>query len=116
MQIPSPQLQASAKQQLHLAQRLIMSAHMQQAIRLLQLPLQELEPFIEEQIVANPLLEIASDEEENEAQDEAEGEREEEESEVSISDKDLAILHHLEEDLRDHFAQSEPVPIKRSSE
>lgn len=116
IQTPSPQLQAGPKQQLHLAQRLIMSSHMQQAIRLLQMPLQELEPFIEEQVVQNPLLEMASDEEEGEAENEAEPNQEGEECEVSISDRDLTILNHLEEDLRDHFAESEPSPIKRSSE
>jgi RNA polymerase sigma-54 factor len=117
-QAPSPQLQTGAKQQLHLAQRLIMSAHMQQAIRLLQLPLQELEPFIEEQVVQNPLLEMTPDEEEGEgeAENEAETSQETEEGEVSISDKDLTILNHLEEELRDHFAESEPAPVKRSSE
>lgn len=118
-QAPSPQLQTGAKQQLHLAQRLIMSAHMQQAIRLLQLPLQELEPFIEEQVVQNPLLEIASNEEEEEGENETEFSQEKEENEeneVSISDKDLTILSHLEEDFRDHFAESESTPIKRSSD
>lgn len=120
IQTPSPQLQVGAKQQHHLAQRLIMSAHMQQAIRLLQMPLPELEPFIEEQVVQNPILEIGSEEEEeeeeSEAKNEAEAHQEAEEGEVSISDKDLTILNHLEEDLRDHFAESEPSPIKRSSE
>ena len=55
---PGLQLQTSQQQQVNLTQRLIMSAHMQQAIRMLQLPLMELEPFIEEQVVQNPLLEV----------------------------------------------------------
>jgi RNA polymerase sigma-54 factor len=112
-QTPSVQLEAAPKQQMHLAQRLIMSAHMQQAIRLLQLPLQELEPFIEEQVVLNPLLEIANHEEDAEEEPQT---KPEEEQEISISDQDLTILNRLEEDLRDHFAESEPAPIKRSSE
>ncbi len=118
-QTPSIQLKPGPQQQQHLAQRLIMSAHMQQAIHVLQLPLQELEPFIEEQVVLNPLLEITPDEDE-EAQEREEENREtnpdDEEREVSISDQDLSILNRLEEDFRDHFAESEPVPIKRSSE
>lgn len=119
-QTPIPQLQMGAKQQLQLAQRLIMSAQMQQAIHLLQLPLQELEPFIEEQVVQNPVLEISSNENDNEV--EADGDSRDiessqgEEKEITISDKDLTILNHLEEDFRDHFAQSESTPIKRSAD
>lgn len=115
-QNPSMQFETGQKQQL--TQRLIMSAHMQQAIHLLQLPLMELEPFIEEQVVQNPLLEIANDGE-GEGQEELENEseqREESEHEVLINDNDLSILNRLEEDWRDHFAQSEPEPAKRSSD
>lgn len=116
-QSPSLQLQQGQKPQTHLAQRLIMSAHMQQAIRLLQLPVQELEPFIEEQIVLNPLLEISHDEDDGiEKEDEEITNLKEEEKEITISDRDLTILNHLEEDLRDHFAESEPAKIKRTSE
>lgn len=117
-QTPPPQLVMGQKPQLLLTQRLIMSAQMQQAIRLLQLPLQELEPFIEEQVVQNPLLEMTREEEEEESQEENEIQTNEEdvESEVSISDQDLTILDRLEEDWREHFAESEPTPLKRSSE
>ena len=60
IQTQGPQLQVGAKQNLQLTQHLMMSAQMQQAISMLQLPLQELDTFIEEQIVQNPLLEIIS--------------------------------------------------------
>ena len=117
-QTPPIQQQMGQNQQLHLTQRLIMSAHMQQAIRLLQLPLQELESFIEEQIVQNPLLETANDEDDDESSDTVENQtlNEEEETELSISDKDLTILTRLEEDLKERFAESDAVPIKRSNE
>lgn len=115
-QASSLQLQAEPQQQLQLTQRLIMSAHMQQALRLLQLPLQELQPFIEEQVVLNPLLEIIDDAEEKSSEIEENPPQEDEEQEVTISDRDLAIFTRLEEDLRDHFAQSESPPVKRSSE
>lgn len=119
-----PQLQTAAHPQMQLTQRLIMSAHMQQAIRLLQIPLQELEPFIEEQIVQNPILEISPEEKDDENtqeeienfQEEKEEKEEEEEEEMMISDQDLSILNHLEEDMRDLFSQSESTPIKRSTE
>ncbi len=115
---PTLQLQTGQKQQLQLTQRLIMSAHMQQAIHLLQLPLQELESFIEEQVALNPLLEIASlDEKETPQEEEIPLQQsKEDEREISINDKDLTILSHLEEEWREHFAESEPIPIKRSVE
>lgn len=114
---PSTQMQTGVGQHLQLSQRLMMSAQMQQAIHILQLPLQELEPFIEEQIVDNPILEITSDEEVNGAREEREPvEKETDESEIFFDDKDLAILNHLDEELRDHFADSDPVPVKRSAE
>ena len=65
IQTQGPQLQVVAKQNLQFKQHLMMSAQMQQAISMLQLPLQELDTFIEEQIVQNPLLEIISEEEKN---------------------------------------------------
>lgn len=115
--IPSVHLDAGPKQQQHLAQRLIMSAQMQQAIHLLQLPLQELDTFIEEQVVLNPILEIA--EQEGEEADDGEDQtpqQEESEAEVTISDQDLSILNRLEEDWREHFAQDESMPARRTSE
>ncbi|MFI0435352.1 MAG: RNA polymerase factor sigma-54 [Parachlamydiaceae bacterium] len=122
VQIAAPQLQGGARQEGQLAQRMIMSHQMQQALHLLQLPLQELEPFIEEQVVENPILEISSDQEEDDEKrgveeiSEEETHRGSEEKELVISDKDLSILSQLDEDFRDHFAQSEPSPIKRSSD
>lgn len=118
--IPTFQLAAGQKQQQQLSQRLIMSAHMQQAIHLLQLPLQELETFIEEQVVLNPILELGEQEEEDEDNGE-EGEyqppeKEESETEVSISDQDLSILNRLEEDWREHFAENEGAPVKRTAD
>ena len=111
-------LEAGQKQEQQLTQRLIMSAHMQQAIHLLQLPLQELEPFIEEQIVLNPILEMTNSEGEDfqEESDTNSKQNEESETEISISDKDLSILNRLEDDWREHFSQIESTPIKRSSD
>jgi len=117
-QPPGVQLQTGVQQHMHLAQRLIMSAHMQQAIRLLQLPLEELELFVEEQVVLNPLLEVANEEDEEDFAEEQdlEANQEQEEQELVISDQDLTILNRLEEDLSDRFAESDSFPIKRSLE
>lgn len=117
---PGMQLQTQPKQQQLITQRMIMSAHMQQAIKLLQLPVMELESFIEEQVVLNPILEIdesaeeASSSAEEQAAEPEQGE--ETEQEVSISDTDLAILTRLDEDMRDLYAGTDAMPIKRTSE
>lgn len=112
---PSTNLHMQANQQQNLAQRLMMSSHMQQALHLLQLPLLELDPFIEEQVVQNPILEIADS---TQAEEFSPPEKEEElatEKELTIDDNDLSILRKLEEDCRDHFSM-DTVPVKRSSE
>jgi RNA polymerase sigma-54 factor len=111
------ELQTQQKQHLNLTQRLIMSAHMQQAIRLLQLPLLELEPFIEEQITSNPLLEIVDEKEDSSEQDDSPLEEEPlEEKEIIIDDQDFTILRNLEEEFQDHFAEGGNTQLKRSTE
>jgi RNA polymerase sigma-54 factor len=88
-------LQLKAQQTLHLQQHLMMSQHMQQALHILQLPLIELEAFIEEQLASNPLLEIISEEEEE-----------------PINDQDFTILRQLDEE-GDEEAHA---PIRKSIE
>lgn len=114
-QLSPTNMQMQQSQQVNLAQKMIMSAHMQQALHLLQLPLLELEPFIEEQVVANPILEIASEADFEESVPPEENNEGNEEKEVTISDNDLSILSRLEDDMRDHFS-SDTVPMKRSDE
>lgn len=109
-----PILNTGQQQKQQMSQRLIMSANMQQAIHLLQLPVQELEAFLEEQVVLNPILEMGEAQE-----DESDGEEEwneNTEAEVEINDRDLSILNRLEEDLKDHFSQTEAPNLKRNSE
>ncbi len=105
----SIQMQAAPKQQLELTQRLMMSAQMKQALRLLQLPLVELESFIEEQMTLNPLLEL----EETENQEEFGPEEEKEEGQL-LSDDELAFLSHLEE--QGYFTDLDTRPRKPTSD
>ncbi len=107
------QTSQSNRHELLLTQRLIMSAQMQQAIRLLQLPVEELSTYLEEQIVNNPLLEVDNDEKK-----EAEESKEipQEEKEVIIDDNDLRILNQLELDIEEHLNQTESFLTKRTSE
>ncbi len=109
-----PGVELQQKQQQSMTQRLIMSAHMQQAIKLLQLPVMELQSFIEEQVVQNPLLEI--DDKGDESPEELIVEQDQEEKELEINDNDLAILTRLEDDMRDLYAGNDAMPIKRSAE
>lgn len=114
--VSGPQLHLQAQQKQNMTQRLMMSAHMQQALSLLQIPLMELEPFIEEQVANNPVLEVSEDSIPSAEDPLPEVTEQQAEKELTIQDGDFSILKQLEEDFREHFEQSEPVPIKRSSQ
>lgn len=115
--MPNIKLDAGLNQSMQLTQRLIMSAHMQQAIRVLQIPLQELQTFIEEQVVENPLLEIMNEEGEDKIEEEKDTSTPEKiEEEVYINDRDLAILNRLDEDMREYLDESEFLPLKQTAE
>lgn len=116
----SMMMKNSQQQQINLTQRLMMSTQMQQALKLLQLPLQELEIYIEEQVVLNPILDIcegeAPEEGENDTEESASNEEEVSEAELQIDDNNLQILSQLDEDLRDHFSQTEYEPKQFNEE
>lgn len=111
----SPTLQQEQKQSLKQTQRLMMSPQMQQAIHLLQLPVMELTPIIDSELQQNPVLEYEEEPEPLSPEEESlEQEVEEEkmeletplEKEVVIDDHDFDLLKRLDEELRDHFAES----------
>lgn len=116
---PHPTFELKQQQKAHLSQRLIMSAHMQQAIKFLQLPLLELESYIEEQIAENPLLERID---ENSTLNTSQNEQELPEKEISsekelmINEKDFSILQQLDDDFKDYIEEGNQNPIRRSSE
>ena len=109
---PLLSLHLQSKQQPQMMQKIMMSAHMQQALYLLQLPLIELEGYIEQQIVQNPILEMEMIKEEGEP---AVPEQNSEEQEMNFDEKDLSILSHLEEEWQEHFT-GDNMPMKRSQE
>jgi RNA polymerase sigma-54 factor len=115
-----PTMEAHMQPKQNMAQRLIMSAHMQQALHLLQIPLLELEPFIEEQVTQNPVLEISENEatsqENRETIQEIKDETAPIEQEVVINEHDFTILKQLDEEFHDHFTESEGALIKKSRE
>src|SRR2546430_16946311 len=86
-------------------QRLIMSVHMQQALNLLQMPIQELATAIEAEIKRNPILEMAIEEIEGDREINLDEEVSAEKS-LEFSDQNFDILSRLDADFSDHFAES----------
>jgi RNA polymerase sigma-54 factor len=92
-------------------QRLMMSPQMQQAIYLLQVPVQELSAIIDAEVEQNPVLEYIQEEDlrikslepdTREATDREESPNEE----LEFNDKDFEVLQHLGEEFNEHFEQS----------
>lgn len=104
------------KQKGQLSQHLMMTGQMQQALQVLQLPLLELSSYIEEQVAQNPVLEMDGEESVLEEIDERETPPNEEEKPVVISDKEIEILQHLDDEMKDLFSLSDTMPIKRTTE
>lgn len=84
-------------------QHLMMTPKMQQAIQLLQLPLMELSQVIEQELEKNPLLEF----------EEVQGDTVEEKAEVETPEKEMEfnerqfdLLRQLDDEFRDHLAES----------
>ncbi len=103
-----PKLALSQKQN----QLLMMLPKMQQAIAFLQAPVMELSALLKEEMQRNPLLEEEEDDDEEISQlVEAEKEQEldldhQENEEVRFDDCDFEVMKKLDEEYRDHFAQS----------
>lgn len=95
-------------------QRLMMSPQMQQALNLMQMPVMELSAMIEQEMEQNPVVELM----EEKPLDEESLEREEApaEEELNFNDDDFEILKRLDDDFRDHFAQSENYSLHRTQE
>lgn len=112
-------LQQKASQSLKQTQRLIMSPQMQQAIQLLQMPVMELSQVVEAEMEHNPILEYELPDQ-SKIEDEIEeayldGEFLAEE-EMVFDEKDYEVLHRLDEDFSEHFAQSSNLSLKRNAD
>lgn len=88
----------------------MMSQEMQQAIELLQAPVMELSQKIEREMEGNPVLEYIEEE------GEAKQPEKEELQEMEFDEAKLDILRQLDDEFRDHFAESENYVPKRSQE
>lgn len=96
-------------------QHLMMSPKMQQAIHLLELPILELTQAIEQELEKNPLLEYETD---DDAEDSVEEKPEPEtpEKEVEFDERQFELLRQLDDEFRDHLAESGPYNPKLTSD
>lgn len=83
-------------------QKLIMSPQMQQAMHLLQLPLMELNAVIEQEMVANPVLEEVQESQETAEEEAAQEDATEADPELDF-DKEFDILARLDDEWREYF-------------
>lgn len=115
------QKQSGNMQQL---QRLMMLPGMQQAIHLLQMPVMELAPLVEEQLAQNPIIQIDEDASEDDdiARLEEENEEEKEEldtlpeEEMTFDERDFDIIKRLDKDFRDQCTEESPYKSRNSEE
>ena len=102
------------EQVLRQKQSLILSPQMQQAIRLLQLPTQDLKQEIQQEITANPLLEIDDDEKKEASEDthtpddtSAESENNEGETAELEFREEFEKLLQIDDEWKEYFRQAE---------
>jgi RNA polymerase sigma-54 factor len=96
-----------AKQHLSVkqTQRMIMSPQMQQAIHMLQMPTQELNELIENELQQNPVIDLLDSEATND--EDLEYEKDDAiEKELNFNEHDLEILKKLDDDLKEHFVDA----------
>ncbi len=102
-------LEQTPKQKQTVSQRLMMTPQMQKAIELLQAPIMELSQKVEEEMENNPVLEYLEEE-----GSEAEASEASEPQEMDFDERHLDILRNLDEEFRDHFAESETYNPRRT--
>ncbi|MFQ5730051.1 MAG: RNA polymerase sigma-54 factor, partial [Waddliaceae bacterium] len=109
-------LRQKQSQSLKQLQRLIMSPQMQQAIHLMQIPSMELSEVLQEELEQNPVLELHEEDPDEEGKEVREDKETPPEEELTFDDDDFEIMKRLDEDFRDHFAESENYYTKRTAE
>ncbi|MEC7839802.1 MAG: RNA polymerase factor sigma-54 [Chlamydiota bacterium] len=111
------------QQSLKQTQRLIMSPQMQQAIKLLQVPILELSQTIQQELETNPVIELVEEQlerdYENEQLEESIQESESDFSEgdeLNFENENFDIIDHLNDDYNDLFGEAENYSLRRSTE
>lgn len=97
-------------------QRLIMSPQMQQALHLMQMPIMELSSAIQEEMDQNPILNESEEIPDEQEKDKMAEQDTSVEEELHFDGDDFEVMKRLDEDFRDHFAQSESFSTKRTQD
>lgn len=105
-------------------QHIIMSAKMQQALQMLQLPILELNALVEAEIEQNPILEHEGESEPDEeleriieSENDDHGEEESnQDAEMDFEGDNFEVLRRLDEDFRDQCSESDTFYSKRTAE
>lgn len=97
-------------------QSLIMSAKMQQAIKLMQLPVLELTTMIDAELEQNPVLEVIENKPEEEIAETPQDEELPTEKELDFNDKNFEILKQLDESSRENYLEGAGFSTRRSAE
>ncbi len=106
------ELRQGPLQSLKQIQRLMMSAEMQQAIHLMQLPVLELSTIINAELETNPVLEVI---EENPSEN-IENEEVASEKELDFDANNFDILKRLDDEFKDHYLEGAGFTTRRSAE
>lgn len=108
-QPPAIQQQLTQNQKLKQIQHLIMSQQMQQALQFLQLPIMELQSLIEMEMEHNPILEFSTDDPPQDYEY-----QEHEEQKLDFDARNFEIMQQVDEEFRDHFAETGSYAPKQS--
>lgn len=104
-------LQPKQSQSVRQIQRLIMSPQMQQAIHLLQMPVQELSTVIDIELQQNPVLESDPDDDpeldslKSDTEEEPENEEMQLDRELNFDDNNFEIIKRLDDEFRDYISE-----------
>ena len=83
-------MEMKINQRLGLHQRLVMTPRLQQALKLLQMPTQELQQVLRQEMLQNPMLEEVDEFEEASADEEPEPDEKDEER---VEERELSLIH-----------------------
>ena len=126
LQPHSLKMQNATVQSLKQTQRMIMSPQMQQAIRLLQVPIMELTQLINLELEQNPILEYSESEERENFEEEQDFTRDtlseseqdtgiETRKELDFEKENYQLVENINEDYQDYYYENENYNIRRTA-
>lgn len=110
------QLQQAPRQHVHATQKLMLLPHMQQAFVILQMPIMELAELVLHEMEQNPLLDMASMDNEAHLEEAVEERTSDKLHELDLEDPSFMMLRNLDEEFSTHLTQTEDFGHSRSRE